>query len=294
MKKIFKNLISRKNLIINSIFIYTILTFSSIQYLDVVSQGKNIELDIIKNESYESKNRESAISSTTENINDIPLINPTNNESDIPKKFDKVDHIPKKEPQINLNNNQTLDTIQEKDNPSITNPTDNNKSSDTTIESEFIKLPSPKQISLLELEIFNLVNQEREKLGEKNLIKNPLIKQAAKIRSKETGINKHNRPDGQNYHTIFNQVGYKMNHNFSSGENIATFSKTSFQPTDTEMLRVAKMIFDSWTKSPSHYKNIFDKRFKGTGIGVYVKIAKNKQGKESILIEAVQLFSTEI
>ncbi len=194
-----------------------------------------------------------------------------------------------------ISSSKPLNISVAKNNISSSKQNNVNYSSNTNIitETEYITLPSINQLVLLENKIFNLLNKEREKVGINKLTNNDTIRNGARIRALESGKYKHKRPDGRSYHTVFNEVSYGVNKRFSSGENIATFSKSTFKPTEEQIDKVANMIFNSWINSPSHYKNMIDSRFKEVGIGFKAKIEK-KDNVDMIFIEAVQLFSTGI
>lgn len=116
-------------------------------------------------------------------------------------------------------------------------------------------------------EIVSLVNQERAKLSRSSLQANANLQTAADARAKElVQTFDHSRPNGQEWHTIFNDLG--LSSYFASlraaGENIqGNFGALN--------LETAANINQVWADSPGHFSNMVSEKFSSIGVGLYVE-----------------------
>jgi uncharacterized protein YkwD len=115
------------------------------------------------------------------------------------------------------------------------------------------ELLTEEELAAYETEVFNLVNEEREKAGLEPLERDDALDKAAAIRAEEfSRLFSHTRPDGTGFYTV---LGVEKNYNYaknggSSGEN----------PTDQ---------MQGWMNSKGHRTNILDLNEKGyTKIGI--------------------------
>lgn len=142
--------------------------------------------------------------------------------------------------------------------------------------------------------LFELVNQERERVGVKKLKWNDKLAEGAKIRANELNqVYGHIRPDGRSIQTILADINIEpivRSGNFVKkigvGENIANpFWKETNEKTAIEL-------FNSWKTSPGHYKNIIQEN--STDYASYiVKDTTDITGTSAIpTFFAVQLFSS--
>lgn len=285
MKNKIKKMIKKRSFIIISIISYIILIVC------IIISIKNAKIENLSNI---NSNISSVLNNQIEN--EIVESNIIDNNIEIDKTYSNssINKVYNNNSKV-ISSSKPLNISVAKNNMASSNQNNVNSSSNTNIitETEYITLPSINQLVILENKIFNLLNKERERVGINKLTNNNTIRNGARIRALESGKYKHKRPDGRSYHTVFNEVNYGVNKRFSSGENIATFSKSTFKPTEEQLDKLANMIFNSWINSPSHYKNMIDSRFTEVGIGFKAKIEK-KDNIDMIFIEAVQLFSTGI
>lgn len=106
-------------------------------------------------------------------------------------------------------------------------------------------------------DIFELVNQEREKNNVPALTYNKEIQEAADIRAEEAAeLFSHTRPDGSSCHDII-ELEY-----YATGENLIKADKE---------VATAQNLMNSWMNSKSHRDNILLKDFTEMAIGVYEK-----------------------
>ena len=106
-------------------------------------------------------------------------------------------------------------------------------------------------------DIFELVNQEREKNNIPTLTYNKEIQEVADIRAKEAAeLFSHTRPDGSSCHDII-ELEY-----YATGENLIKADKE---------IATAQNLMNSWMNSKSHRDNILLKDFTEMAIGVYEK-----------------------
>ena len=142
--------------------------------------------------------------------------------------------------------------------------------------------------------LFELVNQERERVGVKKLKWNDKLAEGAKIRANELNqVYGHIRPDGRSIQTILADINIEpivRSGNFVKkigvGENIANpFWEETNEKTAIEL-------FNSWKTSPGHYKNIIQEN--STDYASYiVKDTTDITGTSAIpTFFAVQLFSS--
>ena len=107
-----------------------------------------------------------------------------------------------------------------------------------------------REASNFAVQVLNLVNAERAKVGASPLRLNQDLQDAAAIRAEEITRNfSHTRPDGSSCFTLL------RNRNRTLGENIAAGSATP------------EAVVDQWMHSPGHRANILNKDFKELGVG---------------------------
>ena len=101
------------------------------------------------------------------------------------------------------------------------------------------------------VQVLNLVNAERAKVGSRPLRLSSDLMNAAAVRAEEISRSfSHTRPDGSSCFTLVRDRNHAM------GENIAAGSATP-----------EAVVEDQWMRSKGHRENMLDKRFKELGIG---------------------------
>ena len=128
--------------------------------------------------------------------------------------------------------------------------------------------------SITEESIIDLTNQERNKLGISPLTANQLLAQAAYEKGRAilaTQKFQHNI-NGEKFSNWIKKTGYKYDY---VGENLAIDFITS------------EGVIKAWLKSPTHKKNLLNKRFKEIGVAV---INGKFDGNDAILV--VQIFGS--
>lgn len=106
-------------------------------------------------------------------------------------------------------------------------------------------------------DIFELVNQEREKNNIPALTYNKEIQDAADLRAKEASESfSHTRPDGSSCHDVIKLEYY------ATGENLLMADKE---------IATAENMMKTWMNSESHRANILLKDFTEIAIGIYEK-----------------------
>ena len=121
--------------------------------------------------------------------------------------------------------------------------------------------------------VINLTNEERADNSAKPLVRNEVLDKAAKMKAEHMAKNEyfaHFSPAGVSPWHWFDEVGYVYAH---AGENLAIHFTDSSE------------VVEAWMDSPTHRKNIVDKRYTEIGVGT----AKGKfEGYETVYV--VQLF----
>ncbi|MBR1529977.1 MAG: hypothetical protein IJ642_11865 [Oscillospiraceae bacterium] len=103
-------------------------------------------------------------------------------------------------------------------------------------------------------QVADLVNQERAKQGLNALRTNPVLNQAAEIRSQEIISQfSHTRPDGRSCATVLDDTGVAWT---ATGENIAYGYDSP------------ESVMNGWMNSSGHRANILNANFDSIGIGV--------------------------
>lgn len=106
-------------------------------------------------------------------------------------------------------------------------------------------------------DIFELVNQEREKNNVPTLTYNKEIQDAADLRAKEASESfSHTRPDGSSCHNVIKLEYY------ATGENLLMADKE---------IATAENMMKTWMDSEGHRANILLKDFTEMAIGIYEK-----------------------
>lgn len=146
------------------------------------------------------------------------------------------------------------------------------------------------EIKQVEDYFFQLVNEERVRVGVQPLTRNATLDKAAKIRVDETLTNfSHTRPNGTNYFTVLTELKYGIPHEDiwsddginwnttisydygASGENLAGDYNTSKRT----LQELSRSFFDSFRHSAGHYQNMISSNFNYTGISVNSYIENN-------------------
>ena len=106
-----------------------------------------------------------------------------------------------------------------------------------------------------QLQVLDLVNQERLSRNIAPLKVNAQVQQAAQVRANEIyTLFSHTRPDGRSCFTALNEAGIS---DVTAGENIAAGYRTPEE------------VMDGWMNSPGHRANILDSDYTEMGIGYY-------------------------
>jgi len=101
--------------------------------------------------------------------------------------------------------------------------------------------------------VLDMVNQERKKIGLKELTMDKELLETAMQRASETVTYfEHERPSGLDFASAIKKVSYS-----AAGENIAKYQTT------------ANSVMNSWMNSPGHRQNILTSYFTCIGIGCY-------------------------
>ena len=120
------------------------------------------------------------------------------------------------------------------------------------IEAEEI---SEENFTEKQMEILNLVNQEREKVGAAPLTLNTDLNAIADKRAVESSISfSHTRPNGQTCFSIVRESNIDYSY---CGENLAAGNAT------------AEETMNQWINSVAHYENMIDPEFTELGVGFY-------------------------
>lgn len=110
----------------------------------------------------------------------------------------------------------------------------------------------------MEQEVIELVNQLRQELGVNPLESSKELKLTARLKSKDMSDYDYFDHKG---HLTFSELLRESNITVTiSGENIYR----SQSP-----LITAKLIFDTWKSSPTHYENMINEKFHRIGVGIY-------------------------
>lgn len=123
--------------------------------------------------------------------------------------------------------------------------------------------------------LFNLINEEREKKALSPLMENPLLTQAAELKSRdmfEFNYFQHISPSGVTPWHWFKKVGYNYE---TAGENLAIGFLDSEE------------VYKAWIDSPSHRDNLFNSNYQEIGIAV---ISGNFEGNKTSIV--VQTFGS--
>lgn len=110
----------------------------------------------------------------------------------------------------------------------------------------------------MEQEVIELVNQLRQELGVTPLEPSKELKLTARLKSKD--MSDYDYFDHQGHLTFSELLGESNITVTISGENIYR----SQSP-----LTTAKLIFDTWKSSPTHYENMINEKFHRIGVGIF-------------------------
>lgn len=107
----------------------------------------------------------------------------------------------------------------------------------------------------MELEVFRLLNEERQSKGLHPLTLNAAAHAAAEVRAEEASRNwSHTRPNGQSCFTVLAEFGITY---WTAGENLAMGYRTG------------AALHDGWKNSPGHYENMMRPNFTSVAIAVF-------------------------
>lgn len=138
-------------------------------------------------------------------------------------------------------------------------------------------------IEKIEMQLFQLVNQERENNNLEPLGLEPSLQQTARIRAQEALESlSHNRPDGTPYYTAFDEAGFPYAGKWH-GENMALIH---IEQENYDESQVVQAVFDEWVKSPGHCLNIQGDSFYQTGVGIYME-----PYGQGVVIGSAQMFA---
>lgn len=137
----------------------------------------------------------------------------------------------------------------------------------------------------IQSELLALINAEREQHQLDSLEQEDALQFAAEIRAEEAlDALSHTRPNGQPYHTVFDEAGFSYSGKWH-GENLALI-RTSEEDYDEAAIAVA--LFLEWKESAGHQQNMLSENFLQTGLGVSIQKDDEEQ---RIVIGAAQLFA---
>ena len=107
----------------------------------------------------------------------------------------------------------------------------------------------------MELEVFRLLNEERQSQGLNPLTLNMEAHAAAEVRAEEASRNwSHTRPNGTSCFTVLAEFGITY---WTAGENLAMGYRTG------------AALHNGWKNSPGHYANMMGANFTSVAIAVY-------------------------
>ena len=110
--------------------------------------------------------------------------------------------------------------------------------------------------TVMELEVFRLLNEERQSQGLAPLTLNMDAHAAAEVRAQEASIEwSHTRPNGTSCFTVLAEFGITY---WTAGENLAAGYQTG------------AALHNGWKNSPGHYANMMGANFTSVAIAVYV------------------------
>lgn len=243
------------------------------KYEDVSSEKNNKVENITSSEN-------SSVSETTSSNNSKTNNSSKNNNITTPGQNTK----PAKPPTSSNENNQ-----QENNNvsstPETSKPTDSsNVSSNEPSPPSQSSILSESEIKSAEDYFFNLVNEERARVGVQSLVRDNTLNTAANIRVKETFIRQgHTRPDGTDYYTVLTELKYgtprediwsedgknwhkDIVYDYGvSGENLSGIGNSDKQ----EWKKIAELFYNNLRNSSGHYKNMISTNYSKTGIAIH-------------------------
>ena len=107
----------------------------------------------------------------------------------------------------------------------------------------------------MELEVFRLLNEERQSKGLAPLTLNTAAHAAAEERAQEASVHRsHTRPDGRLWYTILDEFGISY---WTAGENLAMGYTTG------------EALHNGWKNSPGHYANMMHEDVTSVAIAVF-------------------------
>ena len=107
----------------------------------------------------------------------------------------------------------------------------------------------------MELEVFRLLNEERQSKGLHPLTLNTAAHAAAEVRAQEASVHwSHTRPDGRLWYTILDEFGISY---WTAGENLAMGYTTG------------EALHNGWKNSPGHYANMMHEDVTSVAIAVF-------------------------
>jgi len=174
---------------------------------------------------------------------------------------------------------KSITTVPESKKVTTTKETTSSSAAKTTGPAPQISVVTDSDIEKIKAGFLKLVNNERAKKGAQKLQIHSALDTAANIRSREL-LKKfsHTRPDGQPYYSVLNPNQYTIH---GTGENIQYTSHLSgdfiskddlFTGRDDQIVAAYTIMFNNFKNSPDHYRNMINKDFCDTGIGISYSI----------------------
>ncbi len=170
------------------------------------------------------------------------------------------------------------------------------------------QLPTASQLAAIENDFFNLVNEERARVGAPALTRNATLNQAAKIRANEQlTLHSHTRPNGTDWSTVLQDIKYgtleeritssdginwtkEMVYSYGGGAEILGYSGGS---TYSNIINsYAKQSFLGFRYSPGHYSAMINSTYKNTGIAISFNETENN-GVKMLNMYIIELFTVE-
>lgn len=138
---------------------------------------------------------------------------------------------------------------------------------DALVKPQEVKEAVVEMCNIDKAELLYLVNKERKEQNVSPLIYNEQLNLSAQMKALdmyERGYFAHVSPDGTEPWAFFLTAGYDYR---NSGENLALDFCS------------AKEVFEAWKRSPDHYENMINEKFREVGFGVYKQYSVQHFGR---------------
>lgn len=192
----------------------------------------------------------------------------------------------------NNENNTLVTTPTVPDNPQDTptnNPTENTPSNNPPVEENPAELTplTAAEIKQVEDYFFQLVNEERVRVGVQPLTRNSTLDKAANIRVNETLTNfSHTRPDGKSSNSVLTDVQYGIKgENIWSDDGVHWNTEVQYsagtmgeiltnagliysQQQKEDLSNIAREMFNSYKNSPGHYSHMIYNSYTNVGVSI--------------------------